>query len=145
MDRRRFLHQGAVTVGGCSCIAAGLGCNTTNLKAKPVTVLTTADGRVPIGAASALAVGDQLKVTVDGIDRPVLVARISDSEVKAISIACSHYGSDLAYDEAMGQFQCTDHGSQFDYNGDVVRGPAEDKLTTYQVLEDGGELFIVKP
>ncbi len=142
MNRRLFLNRSAAT---CACAVAGVGCGTQNLQAKTVTSAADPKGRIAIGAAQDLAVGAQLKVVIQGEEAPVLVARPSDSEVRAISIACSHYGSELAFIEGEGLFECTDHGSRFDYNGKVLQGPAEDTLATYTVEEADGQLFLLTP
>lgn len=142
MNRRRFLHQGMAVATGCACATLG-GCTTLNPNAKPITAAAADDGRMPLGKAAALGVGDQLKVTVPGVADPVLVARVSETEVKAISIACSHFGSEIELALAESQFRCTNHGSLFDYQGKVLEGPASDPLPTYPVVEEGGELFLV--
>jgi Rieske Fe-S protein len=146
MDRRKFLGGSAAAVATCACAAAGLaGCSTTNPQAKPVTAKAGAGGRLDLGPASALGVGQQLKVSVPGVEDPVLVARVSETEVRAVSIACTHWGSEMELVLAEQQFRCTNHGSLFDYDGQVLEGPASDPLPTYQVLEENGHLFLITP
>ena len=142
MNRRRFLHRGAQAATTCACTFAGLGCGTVNPNARSVNTPAQA-GRVALGKALDLKIGDQLKVTVAGEDAPVLVARVSDTEVKAISIACSHYGSELAFTAGQTVFVCTDHGSEFNFDGTVAQGPADEPLTTWPVVEEDGQLFLI--
>jgi len=144
LDRRRFLSRSAAAATICACGAAALGCGTTNANARAVIGKSAGEGRVRIGQASRLAnVGQQLKVTVQGLESPVLVARVSDGELKAISITCSHYGSELALVDGERKFRCTDHGSEFDLGGRAVKGPAKDSLETYPVVEEDGKLYLV--
>jgi len=139
MERRKFLHRSAASAAACAC-GSLLGCSTVNAQAKVVTAAAPSGGRVALGKSSDLAVGGQLKVTVPGLDAPVLVAKIAENDVKAVSIACSHFGSELELvDDG---FRCPNHGSRFAYDGSVVGGPADEPVPAYPVVNEGGELFL---
>lgn len=146
MDRRLFLGQSVAAVATCACAAAGLtGCKTHNTAAKTVTAPADPQGRMDLGAASALGVGQQLKVQLPGEADPVLVARVSETEIHAVSIACTHWGSEVELDSAAGDFVCQNHGSRFAYDGTVTEGPASDPLPAYEVVEEEGRLWLVAP
>jgi cytochrome b6-f complex iron-sulfur subunit len=60
----------------------------------------------------------------------------------AVSSVCTHLGCNVARDEARG-FACPCHGSVFDSEGRVTRGPAAWPLSRYRVtLSRRGELVV---
>ena len=141
-DRRMFIRFSSATLGTCAC-GTVLGCAKANTTAKPVTGKRDDRGRVPLGPASDLAVGQELKVSVPGIDDPVLVARVSETEVRAVSIGCTHFGSEVVLMLDQKGFSCPSHGSLFAYDGAVIEGPASDPLRSYEVVEQDGQLMLL--
>lgn len=97
-------------------------------------------GVVSAGNASALAVGDLKAV-------PGAAAAIGrdGSGVYALTLVCTHEGCDMSTDgtvSSTGIF-CACHGSQFDVDGNVLRGPANSPLQHYEVTADAqGNLTI---
>lgn len=75
-------------------------------------------------------------------DVPALLIRDPDG-IRAISLICTHLGCTLEYQAD--NFSCPCHGSRFDREGQVVKGPAVEPLQTLAVERnaDGG-LVIVK-
>jgi Rieske Fe-S protein len=124
--RRRFLILvgKAATLGACS--AAGV---------SPAPV-----GDVAAGNIADLAV-DSLRI-VNG--RPVCIGRDA-AGVYAMTLTCTHAGCDMGQ---MGTVSptgifCGCHGSEFDANGGVVRGPASAPLDHFAVTVDSsGNLTI---
>ncbi len=59
----------------------------------------------------------------------------------AISLVCTHLGCTL--ESKQDGFACPCHGSRFDLNGNVVRGPANKALSSLKVsVTDDGRLHI---
>lgn len=146
LDRREFIGGSAAAVAACTCSLAGVaGCYVENTAAKPVTAKAGQAGRIALGPASGLGLGQQIKVTAPELDDTVLVARISETEVKAVSIFCTHFGSEVVLDLEKQLFHCPNHDSTFGYDGQVIEGPASDPLPTYEVVEEGRELFLLLP
>ena len=85
---------------------------------------------VPEGGAVSTAAPDGSKV---------LVSRLPGDEVLAFSAVCPHEGCTVAPDE--GQFSCPCHGSQFELNGDLKRGPARKGLTPFPVRVMDGQVL----
>ena len=57
----------------------------------------------------------------------------------ALTSVCTHQGCDVAF--ATGQFTCPCHGSQYNFQGDVTRGPALNSLKHYPLcLTTGGNV-----
>jgi nitrite reductase/ring-hydroxylating ferredoxin subunit len=90
-------------------------------------------GDVPAGTASALEVGS-IEV-VPGV--PACVARDAGG-IYAMTLTCTHAGCDIATDGTVSAsgIECGCHGSEFNPNGDVVRGPATAPLEHFGVSAD---------
>ena len=117
---RRALLSGAIGVG-----ITGLGCG---VGSQP-----EAFGAVPAGNASALSVG--AIAIVPGV--AACVARDAGG-IYAMTLTCPHEGCDMSTDGTVSRsgIQCACHGSQFDLEGDVRRGPATTPLDHFSVAAD---------
>ncbi len=97
----------------------------------------------PVVARSDELDVDQMRlVHLDG--RRIVLARTEDGYV-AFDDRCPHRGGSLAGGAMMcGTVQCPWHGSQFTVrDGDVRAGPAADRVRTYQIREEDGEVRIL--
>lgn len=83
-------------------------------------------------------VGEAVEAT-DPDGGKVLVSRISETEVLAFSAVCPHQGCTVAPDGE--QLACPCHGSQFELDGSLKRGPAEQGLTPYDVEVVDGQVL----
>ncbi|MEX2600559.1 MAG: Rieske (2Fe-2S) protein [Balneolaceae bacterium] len=99
---------------------------TIDLTKNDTSTLNSTGGWMLIGAATALV------INVDG------------SVIRSFSSVCPHEGCTTDWSFDGGNFQCGEqaqgacgHGSQFDTDGDLVRGPATSGLTEYTVDRDG--------
>ena len=72
--------------------------------------------------------------SADGNER-ILVLRKEDGALVALSMTCTHWGSDVSYEGVSKELVCPTHGSRFDLQGAVVEGPADDPLEQYSVQE----------
>jgi cytochrome b6-f complex iron-sulfur subunit len=90
-------------------------------------------GDVSAGAASGLSVGSV--VVVPGA--PVCIARDANG-VYAMTLTCTHEGCDMASEGSItaSGLTCNCHGSAFDVNGSVLRGPAKAALQHFAVSVD---------
>jgi Rieske Fe-S protein len=87
-------------------------------------------GDLPAGNVSDLAVGT---LNVVGSE-PICIGR-DPSGIYAMTLTCTHAGCDMGQHgsvSAQGVI-CGCHGSEFDPNGDVVRGPATQPLAHFAV------------
>src|ERR1043165_9687917 len=97
---------------------------------------------VTVGTAGEIGEGEAKAFDVGGA--LVAVAR-SGGQLFAFSDICPPRQCNLASGgEIDGTvIECECHGSQFNMaTGEVVEGPAEDPIETYQVREEGGELQV---
>ncbi|MHB1710474.1 MAG: Rieske (2Fe-2S) protein [Acidimicrobiales bacterium] len=75
---------------------------------------------------------------------PIAVYRLGSSLV-AIENVCPHAGVALSEGAVEGGvLTCPGHGSQFDLGtGERVRGPADQSVRTYTVIEEGGRVWLL--
>lgn len=132
VSRRAALTIGsaaASTVVLAACAPSGAAPAPTSgseLPAEPTEVGTLAD--LPVGSTASAEVGDT----------PILLSRLSESEVKAFSAICTHQGCAVA-----GDFECPCHGSVFDTtSGKPTQGPAVDPLPEFTVTLDGDTILV---
>jgi nitrite reductase/ring-hydroxylating ferredoxin subunit/uncharacterized membrane protein len=96
----------------------------------------------PVCNEGELAYGQMMLARV-GSER-VVVGRCNEGIV-AFSDHCTHKGGPLSDGVIAGcAVQCPWHGSQFDVKtGRVIAGPAEDKITVYDIRISSGEVWVV--
>ena len=118
LERRTLLKGSAV---GSLLIVLPVSCDS---RVSPPT------GPVTAGNVSALAVG-----TLQAVPGEAVILGRDSGGLYAMSAACTHAGCMLSVTNAAGaeELSCPCHGSLFDVNGDVTRGPALASLQHYQV------------
>ena len=75
-------------------------------------------------------------------DRGIIVLRTSGNSVKALSRRCTHQGQTVNIDAANNNLLCPSHDSVFDFNGNVISGPASSSLAQYSASIDGNIITI---
>jgi cytochrome b6-f complex iron-sulfur subunit len=65
------------------------------------------------------------------------VKELEDFSVNAV---CTHLGCTVPWNDMFGKYMCPCHGSQYDYNGKVIRGPAPLSLAISHVAEVDGDV-----
>jgi Rieske Fe-S protein len=121
--RREFLIKAAFIAGGLVLTMSGAAAGI-SAAAEEVTV--------PIDDKSPLhRIGGSMMV--DSPAGQIIVVRTGDTTYVAFSAVCTHKRGIVEYDEAKKQFECPKHHSRFDgSNGNVLDGPADDPLPSYQ-------------
>ena len=88
-----------------------------------------------------------VRVNVAGIpstSNQIVVTRMPGNQFYAVSSKCTHRGVAVdPFKKGKGLY-CRAHGSQFDVDGRVVRGPARSALKLYSTSYDGGESVSVE-
>jgi thiosulfate dehydrogenase (quinone) large subunit len=106
--------------------------------AVPARAKAAAVGNV-VAESAALAAGDAISVTADGL--PALVIRTMEGELTAFSAVCTHAGCDVVWRE--GEIRCPCHHARFDpATGEATRGPARVPLTSLEVVERDGKIVL---
>lgn len=63
----------------------------------------------------------------------------------AINAVCTHLGCVVPWNKAENKFMCPCHGSQYDLNGKVVRGPAPLSLAIAHLNVDPEDNIVLSP
>ena len=81
-----------------------------------------------------------LRLMPDGWEDPVYLLVLDGGGFAAVSSICTHRGCTV--DLGGPGLACPCHGSQYDREGQVVRGPASRALERYPVRSSGDELIV---
>jgi thiosulfate dehydrogenase [quinone] large subunit len=138
LTRRAALVQalgfaGAVTgaIAGVSLLFRG---------AVPTRAVASKAAGTALADSAALAAGDAISVTADGV--PALVIRAANGDLTAFSAVCTHAGCDVAWRD--GEIRCPCHHAQFDpATGAATKGPAQSPLTALEVVERDGKIVLI--
>ena len=129
IDRREFVVLSASALAG-----ALVGCS--SLVATPVSPVA---GKVRLAVRNFPALsqpGGVLKILPDGAETPLYVLTGAEGGHTVLSPICTHLGCTVDVEGAT--LLCPCHGSTYDREGRVLRGPAERPLTSYPTrLSDG--------
>ncbi|MEO0645480.1 MAG: Rieske 2Fe-2S domain-containing protein [Cyanobacteria bacterium J06650_10] len=104
------------------------------------------DSEVPYEEAAILAtaeIGDRIQA--DGLDKPAYLVIEEGPAIAtyAISALCPHLGCTVDWNAAEQKFICPCHGSQFDSDGEVARGPASQGLSLVTVVVKDDQVRLV--
>ena len=141
MNRRNFL----ATLSGA--IVAGTALDLSNVKS---IVARSRQGtnevrEVPINLEDnpdLKPVGGTYHLTVDDLEREILVVHTKADQYIAVDVKCTHRGCDLNYEADAKKFTCPCHGSEYDLTGAVIKGPSTKNLNYYHAELKGDEVIV---
>lgn len=145
MERRKFLGTltgpmvaaCAVCMGACSKSAGGS--NTGGSTGGGTTGGGSANFTVDL-TSNLTAVGSSL------VQSGVIIVRLATGNVPAsftaVQVACTHEGTNIAYNAAGNNFVCPNHGSTFTAQGAVTLGPAARSLKQYNISIVGNTMTV---
>lgn len=134
MERRQFIATCAA--GGAALLLGGCVAMVTH----PVPMQA---GRIRLQLAAYPDLGKPngaIKILPSGAAEPIYVLATDSAEYQALSPICTHRGCTV--DVQGPRLVCPCHGSTYDRDGTVLRGPAERPLTRYAVTREGDTLVI---
>ena len=139
--RRVFVLATGATVAGTFAGCGGGGGSPTAPSAPPTPPTITGEIRVPL-----MGVGETVTASanlVGGLQTPIAVTRVSQTEVVAVSRVCTHEGCIVELPRSAGAtLDCPCHGSRFRSTGQVVNGPATRALFQFPARVDGSVVVI---
>jgi cytochrome b6-f complex iron-sulfur subunit len=139
MDRRTFLRQVETVAVGAVCASRGF-----------VPLMLAACGGARY--ASASRVGSQLVIPLTELSKegralvevegelPIYVRRREDGNFTATLTRCMHKGCQV--EPSADRFVCPCHGSEYTFDGAVLKGPTENPLIRYRVTSDDARVYI---
>jgi Rieske Fe-S protein len=139
MRRSQFIISAGIGVGA-SVLAA---CTTYGKKPEASGDTATTTGVPTTGgtAAEALAATSAVPVGSGAIVGEVVVTQPTAGDFKGFSSTCTHAGCALN-EVADGTINCPCHGSKFNLDGSVARGPATKPLTPQPLVVQGDSIFL---
>lgn len=97
-------------------------------------------GSAVVGKLGDFPVGTARTVLVD--ERPVLIVRSVDGEVRAFSALCPHLQCVVGYSAERNRIECPCHGGAFSVDGRNVAGPPVRPLDELRVSLDEGLIIV---
>lgn len=142
MKRAEFLK---LSCTGCLLGSAGLITATSLLsscspKASSSLYKTAVTDKKLIVPITQLALKKLTIVRGTGMEYDVAVHQTKDGIYEALLLQCTHFNNPLIVNGA--SFSCTMHGSEFDENGIVKKGPASRPLSKLSCAVVGNNLII---
>ena len=119
LSRRAFLSRSTLAVAGVAALAAG--CGDGDIGGSGVTQ--------PLPSGLTLKVSDVPALATVGLlafhptDLRVAIKRTGPTTFLALSTTCTHEGTRIDIVNDAVSFECPNHGSRFDSDGNVTRGP----------------------
>jgi cytochrome b6-f complex iron-sulfur subunit len=84
--------------------------------------------------------GGAIQLEVENFVEPVVVVRLNEKDLIALSPVCTHLGCTVRKEPSF--FRCPCHGSTYALDGTVVRGPAKQRLTVFRTERVDNRLLI---
>ena len=140
-DRRTFIRQ-----SGAACAAlAGIGFLTTleSCSAPANVTASSYDAASNKISLPLSAFGDQQKLVIEGPhnDYTIFLMKKSESEIIAVQLKCTHRGHSVNLEAT--KLHCPLHGSEYDFDGNVIHGPASQALKRFPVTTENGKVVIL--
>jgi Rieske Fe-S protein len=130
MSERELTRRSLLVIGGGALCAHAIGCG--------MGLDTQLPATVPAGTASSVSVG-----SLRALLSPVAIGRDA-SGIYAMTLICTHQGCDMSGGVFGSDVSCGCHGSVFDAQGNVLRGPASRSLEHFAVTADAsGQLTVL--
>ena len=140
MTRSQFLKSASAALAAASIapLTATLhGCAPSALALHAPVVDDTV--RIPLTDLPALHQPNiYVKVYVDQLPNPFILFAQHDDELWAVLSTCSHRGCEVK--KLRTKFECPCHGSEYDLDGNVTRGPAPSPLERFKVKRVGNNV-----
>ena len=89
--------------------------------------------------------GQGVSITFDTTRKPLLVSRIGEREVVALSSQCTHAGYTVLPPEHGVLICSSGHGGRYSLDGKVLHGPPTSSLASYPCRLDGTLIIIDYP
>ena len=139
--RRAFVVTTGATVAGTFAGCGGGGSSPSSPSTPSTPPQVASEIRIPL-----MGVGETASASanlVGGLQTPIAVTRVSQTDVVAVSRICTHESCTVALPTSPGAtLDCPCHGSRFRTTGQVVNGPAARALAQFPARIQGNEVVI---
>jgi len=135
VNRRTFLKQ--TTAGTCACLGASVGLTScVSFVFVPHEVI---DGRLVINKID-FGESNYVLVKVEQLPEAVFISKNDEGNYTAVLTKCTHKGCEVR--PSANILLCPCHGSEYDLNGEVLEGPAEENLVSFKVETDEEKIYV---
>lgn len=91
-------------------------------------------------------IGNGLKIEITRQEKPLIITRISETQVAAFSSQCTHAGYEVLLPEQGGILACSSgHGGSFDLEGRVLSEPPKSNLQSYPAQLIANRIHVAYP
>jgi Rieske Fe-S protein len=140
-SRRTFVVATGASVAGALTGCGGGSSPSEPSGPPPTPPPITGEIRIPL-----MGVGQTTEASanlVGGVQTPLAVTRVSETQVVAVSRICTHMSCTVNMPaRAGGTLDCPCHGSRFQTTGQVVNGPAARNLFQFPARIEGNQVVI---
>ena len=119
LSRRAFLSKSTLAIAGVAALATG--CGDGDIGGSGVTEPLPTGLSLKVSTVPALATVGLL--AFHPTDIRVAIKRTGPTTFLALSTTCTHEGTRINIVNGAMSFECPNHGSRFDSDGNVTRGP----------------------
>ena len=137
MDRRAFLLKSLAAGAGCAVWLPAAGCGGVRY------VAAAHRGNRLVVRKADLAGEPYVLLENPQLPRAIFLHHASEDEYTALLTRCTHQGCQA--EPAGDRLACPCHGSEYDFTGEVLQGPAEHPLYRYPVATDAEHVYIELP
>jgi nitrite reductase/ring-hydroxylating ferredoxin subunit len=135
MDSRTFLRSACQACAALAVVPAVATLESCSASKS----LAVTDGVVSIPLSELNKSGTTM-VKAQGLGAKLMVVRRDDGTYTALLLNCPHKNGPVK--EKAGVLTCDWHGSTFDQNGKVTKGPSKQDLKSYPATVDGDQLRV---
>jgi cytochrome b6-f complex iron-sulfur subunit len=140
IQRRAFLKKTGATLA-CVCLACGEALEAAEKNIAQYDAVEDSKLIIDLSKHPKLkeAGGSE---TFQADKKKIIVLHPDERSYKAFENKCTHMGGQVFYRPKDGFMQCALHGSRFDTEGNVVKGPAEKPLAELETSLDKDQLTV---
>lgn len=139
MNRKNFISKCCYTAIGVPLVVSMLqGCESLHYAG-----IVMKDGVLLISKSEFDNNGKQRRfviVNTDSVNFPICIYRTGMDKYIASLMECTHRSCEL--NVGGGMYSCPCHGSEFSIEGEVLQGPASEKLRTFKITLDDENIYI---
>ncbi|MBL4643541.1 MAG: Rieske 2Fe-2S domain-containing protein [Flavobacteriaceae bacterium] len=146
MERRKFIKTCCITAVGLPILASTLhSC----ASAIHYATVTRKANRLVVKKTAFITIKnnkeifrDFVLVKTEDMSFPICLYKTKNDTYVASLLKCTHRGCEL--NVGGGIYTCPCHGSEFTVEGNVLEGPAEKKLKTFETIIDDENIYIIQ-
>jgi Rieske Fe-S protein len=131
-----------LTVSQVAASSLALGCGGVDELGSGVCMGPAPTGSVVATGAESLEVNTAMRVI--GTTKPIYVVRDGQGFM-ALNATCTHMHCEAVYVAASADYECGCHGSRYNIDGSVLRGPTQRPLAHVFICRNSAGLLVVQP